>query len=159
MTKDFTTLVRLVEGKWRTACIGLVIASAFLLFVGLGNYALTDYDEATYGIIAKNASATGDYLTFRYLDSFWFEKPPLYFWSEIASGTIFSNQEFAYRFPSALMGVLSILLVVLIGYQVTRRYCVAFTAGAILLTTGTYFEAARQVRLDVPVTAAILLAL
>src|SRR3989344_6261361 len=135
----------------------VLIFSGILLFYGLGNNALTDYDEATYGHVVNETLKSGQFGTLKHsVSGNWFEKPPLYFWLAMFSQKVFSNPEFALRFPSAFFGLLSIALTMLIAFHIGKNYYIAAFAGAILATTPIFIEGARQVRLDIPVTAAIL---
>ena len=135
----------------------VLIFSGILLFYGLGNNALTDYDEATYGHVVNETLKSGQIATLKHsVSGNWFEKPPLYFWLAMFSQKIFPNPEFALRFPSALFGLLSIVLTMLIVFYISKNYYVVALSGAVLATTPIFIEGARQVRLDIPVTAAIL---
>ena len=135
----------------------VIVCSSILLFYGLGNGALTDYDEATYGHVVNETLKSGKFGTLKHsVSGNWFEKPPLYFWLAMFSQKVFSNPEFALRFPSAFFGLLSIALTMLIAFHIGKNYYIAAFAGAILATTPIFIEGARQVRLDIPVTAAIL---
>lgn len=134
-----------------------IFSSAFFLF-GLGDNAFKDFDEGVYATVIEEAIQSGDIFTFTRHGELWFEKPPLYIWSSLAAHKIFSSPEFAYRLPSALAGIISIVLVMLIAYEVTKNLYVGATAGAVLTVTPAFLEAARQVLLDVPVTVAVLLA-
>src|SRR3989344_2180239 len=135
----------------------VLIFSGILLFYGLGNNALTDYDEATYGHVVNETLKSGQIATLKHsVSGNWFEKPPLYFWLAMASQKIFKTPEFGLRFPSALLGFLAIVLTMLIVYHLTQNKFTSAVAGIVLATTPVFIEAARQVRLDAPVTAAIL---
>ena len=143
-------------GFWM--CVGTVFLAAALFLFNLGGEAFFDYDEATYARVTVETLESSDLMTLRLLDRPWFEKPPLYFWLSMLAGEIFPTVEFAYRFPSALAGIASVILAMLIAYHLTRRYPVACLSGLILLFSPPFFEAARQMRLDVPVALTILFA-
>ncbi|OGG80043.1 hypothetical protein A3A39_03050 [Candidatus Kaiserbacteria bacterium RIFCSPLOWO2_01_FULL_54_13] len=137
----------------------LFVVSAFLFLYNLGGTALRDYDEAIYSQVIKDTLASGDIVTLSRFSSPWFEKPPLYFWSAMAVQQLIPAPEWAYRLPSALAGIASIALVMLIGFLVTRSYPIAFFAGLVLLTSPPFLAVVREVRHDAPVTAAILFTL
>jgi 4-amino-4-deoxy-L-arabinose transferase-like glycosyltransferase len=140
-------------------CIGIILVSAFLAVFRLGTEPFIDYDEAIYAQVVHDTVAAGDLLTMHQGDSTWFDKPPLYFWEARSWAAILGETELAYRLPAALAFVASVGLVMLIASAVSADYVVAILAGLILLTMGSYLEASRQLRLDVPTTAASLLAL
>lgn len=137
----------------------VIIFSSVLLFWDLGNNALTDYDEATYGHVVNETLKSGQFITLKHsVSGNWFEKPPLYFWLAMLSQKIFPNPEFALRLPSAIFGLLSIIFTTLIAFNLSKSRNLATISGAILATTPVFIEASRQIRLDAPVVASILFA-
>ncbi len=136
--------------------MGLVSVGLFLFFFDLGKPAFLDYDEAQYAQVIKDTIESGDYLSLERLGVPWFDKPPLYFWLAMVTGSVFEDAELAYRIPSALFGLLGVLLTVAIARHVVGRNLLALAAGGALLTTGAYLQAARQVRLDVPIATTLL---
>jgi 4-amino-4-deoxy-L-arabinose transferase-like glycosyltransferase len=135
----------------------LVIGAALCLFLfNLGLKPFWDYDEATYANVTRDTLETGQILTLHWNNVVWFEKPPLYFWLSMAAETVLHHPESSYRLTAAIAGVLSVILVMLITYEMRRHVLIACLAGMILLTTGTFVEAGREMRLDVPAIAAIL---
>lgn len=140
-----------------TACI--ITLSSFSFLYQLGSRPFVDYDEAIYAQVLHDTEASKQALTLQYFNNPWFEKPPLYFWASIVAHKIFPTPEFAYRLPSALAGIACVLLTLLILLEVTKSSGIAVLGALATLTSPAFFEAARQVRLDVTVTAFILLAL
>ncbi len=152
-------MISTLRQKWKISLLLFLLLATFFIFLfRLGHFALFDYDEATYARVTQESMQRGDILSFQYFGNNWFEKPPLYFWLAMASVKIFGFNEFALRLPSALSGVLAVLLVWLMTWYLTKRYWTAFFASAILLFTGEFVFASRQFRTDVPVTASILAA-
>ncbi|HEY4511301.1 MAG TPA: glycosyltransferase family 39 protein [Candidatus Paceibacterota bacterium] len=140
----------------RGLCIVLFLLSAFLLFFNLGKDAFIDYDEATYATVLRESILSENYITFSYLGEPWFDKPPLYFWLAGASVKLFGMNEFAERLPSAVAGLLLVILLYHTTLRLTKNPIAAFFAGAILTTNSSFIDAARQMRLDVPVTLCIV---
>ncbi len=138
---------------------GIIVLALTLFLAGLGGHALIDYDEATYAQVIAECLENKDCLSFTYLGNNWFEKPPLYFWLAAAGVKIFGANEFAQRLPSSLLGALAVLLTGLIAWELTRNRWAALAAAAILLLGGEFMFAARQFRMDVPVTASLLFAI
>ena len=136
----------------------IVIASVFYL-INLGERPLEDYDEATYASVLKSSFERGDFLSFEYFGNNWFEKPPLYFWLAAASAKVFGFNEFALRFPSALLGIVSALLAYLIVLTLTQDRPAGLFASLILTLIPFFTAATRNTRMDAPVTACILAAL
>jgi 4-amino-4-deoxy-L-arabinose transferase-like glycosyltransferase len=75
------------------------------------------------------------------------------------SATLFGWNEGALRVPSALAGITAILLLAGITYELTRKKEAAMIAALILIFFPLFLAAARNVRMDIPVTATMLGAL
>ena len=93
-----------------------LVAAAMLLFVpGLGAVHLFDWDEINFAEISREMLLLDDYsrvhVDFR---PFW-EKPPLFFWMQVAAMEVFGVDEFAARLPNALCGVVTLLVLFRIG--------------------------------------------
>lgn len=138
---------------------GVVITSALVVCTaGVGSRPFWDYDEAIYAQITHDMAASTDPLVTSRWGQPFFEKPPLYFWISMGLDRALSSPEWSYRLPSAFAGVVSVALVVVLVWEAAGTMLGALLAGAILVTTGAFVEAARQMRLDVPTVAMLLLA-
>lgn len=84
--------------------ITLISFSLLLYLMLLGNVPLLDPDEPVYGETAKEMLATGDFLSPRIYGDFWYDKPPLFYWLEAASFSLFGVSTLSARLPSALLG-------------------------------------------------------
>jgi hypothetical protein len=92
--------------------IYLAVATfAGLLFIPfIGGMHLFDWDEINFAESAREMIITGDYLTVRInFQPFW-EKPPLFIWMQVLSMKLFGINEFAARFPNAVCGIITLLL-------------------------------------------------
>lgn len=85
----------------------------FLPFIGQSN--LFDWDEINFAEAAREMIVTGDYLTVRINYEPFHEKPPLFIICQAISMHIFGVNEFAARFPNALMGIITLLVLFKIG--------------------------------------------
>jgi len=91
-------------------CVGLIL---FLPF--LGHVALFDWDEVNFAEIAREMIVTNDYLNVQIdYKPFW-EKPPLFIWMQVSSMKLFGINEFAARFPNAICGIATLLVLFKIG--------------------------------------------
>ena len=135
--------------------IGLLILCYFVFFFNIGNYALMDVDETRYVSMARDMFHSKDFLTLYLNGEYFFEKPPLYFWGECLSFAIFGKvNEFTARFPVALYGTLSTLLVYFTGRKIiSRRFGVI--SAIILATTLEFVMLAKFAILDIVVTTCI----
>ncbi len=135
--------------------LGLVVICYFIFFFNIGNYALMDVDETRYVSMARDMFNGKDFLTLYLNGEYFFEKPPLYFWGECLSFAIFGKiTEFTARFPVALYGTLSVLLVYLTGKRVvSKRY--GLISALILATSLEFVILAKFAILDIVVTTCV----
>lgn len=93
--------------------IALVAAVTFMPF--LGGISLFDWDEVNFAECAREMIELGDYLRVHidYLP-FW-EKPPFFFWLQALAMHLFGIGEYAARFPNAVCGVITLVLLFQIG--------------------------------------------
>lgn len=93
----------------------IIILSLVFFVPCLGGVHLFDWDEINFAEIAREMILTGDYLRPQInFEPFW-EKPPLFIWMQVLSMKIFGINEFAARFPNAVCGLVSLLLLYSIG--------------------------------------------
>ena len=135
--------------------LGLLIVCYFIFFFNIGNYPLMDVDETRYVSMARDMFHCKDFLTLYLNGEFFFEKPPLYFWGECLSFAIFGKvTEFTARFPVALYGTLSTLLLYFTGKKIVSRRFGAISA-LILATTLEFVILAKFAILDIVVTTCV----
>ena len=103
----------------RSSLLILACVIIFTLFFGIGGVPLLDPDEPVYAETAREMLQTGDFLSPRIFDDFWYDKPPMYYWLGAISFKIFGYGEFAARFPAALMGSLTAFM---LYFSVTRLF-------------------------------------
>ena len=115
----------------------LIILTGALLFIPfLGQVHLFDWDEINFAEAAREMLVTGDYLNVQInFQPFW-ENPPLFIWMQALSMNIFGINEFAARFPNALCGIITLLVLYNMGKKVRNHsfglYWVIAYAGSIL---------------------------
>jgi 4-amino-4-deoxy-L-arabinose transferase-like glycosyltransferase len=94
----------------------LILFSGGLFFIPLtGNVNLFDWDEVNFAEIAREMIVTGDWLKVQVNYSPFYEKPPLFFWLQAISMKVFGMNEFAARFPNAVVGILTLMVLYGIG--------------------------------------------
>ncbi len=106
--------------KWRDylliACLGALL---FLPFLGQAH--LFDWDEINFAEASREMVLTGNYtqtqVDFR---QFW-EKPPLFFWMQATAMQLFGINEFSARFPNAVCGILTLMLLFAIGKRLMDK--------------------------------------
>jgi 4-amino-4-deoxy-L-arabinose transferase-like glycosyltransferase len=94
----------------------LIAIGAALFFVPfVGGVHLFDWDEINFAECAREMIVTNDYLNVQInFRPFW-EKPPLFIWMQVLSMKAFGINEFAARFPNAVIGIVSLLFIYNIG--------------------------------------------
>jgi 4-amino-4-deoxy-L-arabinose transferase-like glycosyltransferase len=111
----------------------LVLAAGFFFFVPfLGRAHLFDWDEINFAEAAREMLASGNFLQVQInFQPFW-EKPPMFFWMQALSMSVFGVNEFAARFVNALCGIATLLIVYRIGRGLFDRRFGLLWAGAFL---------------------------
>ncbi len=93
----------------------LLALGALFFFPFLGNVHLFDWDEINFAESAREMIETNDFFRVQInYEPFW-EKPPFFFWLQVLSMKLFGINEFAARFPNALLGLISLLTLYGIG--------------------------------------------
>ena len=93
-----------------------IAAAAALLFVPfLGGVHLFDWDEINFAEAAREMIVTKNYLTVQINFLPFWEKPPLFIWMQVLAMKMFGINEFAARFPNAVCGIVTLLVLFNIG--------------------------------------------
>jgi 4-amino-4-deoxy-L-arabinose transferase-like glycosyltransferase len=99
----------------------IFVFGAILFTHSLGKVPLFDWDEINFAESAREMISTGDYMRVQInYEPFW-EKPPLFFWLQAASMHLFGVGEFAARFPNAICGIITLLVLFSIGNTLHNR--------------------------------------
>ncbi len=101
----------------------LIIAGLAVVFFFpfLGGVHLFDWDEINFAESAREMIMTGDYFRPQIdFEPFW-EKPPLFIWMQAVSMQLFGVSEYAARFPNAVAGLVTLLVVYSIGKKLHDR--------------------------------------
>lgn len=152
---DFLTKKENPE-KWDFTFLLLFFGTAFFQF--LGKVPLIEPDEGRYAEIPREMLELGDFITPHLNYVKYFEKPPLHYWMTALSFRIFGENEFAARFPGALMGLLAVLLVCHVGRRLFGRR-EGFLAAIILGTSIGFIIESRIAILDMTLTCTLSAAL
>lgn len=143
----------------RIVLVFLFVAAGALLLFGLGHFPFKDYDEATFAMVAAEMVESDDYIHLTRDGKPWIDKPPLLFWLMGASARLFGFNEFSLRLPGAIIGIAMVFLTYALARFLTSNRNVALLSAFILLTTSHFVYSSREVRFDIPVAFAILLAI
>ncbi|MCH2225149.1 MAG: glycosyltransferase family 39 protein [Crocinitomicaceae bacterium] len=93
--------------------IFIVAVIAFVPTIGMVH--LFDWDEINFAESAREMMVSGDYFQVQVNFSPFWEKPPLFFWLQSASMHTFGVNEFGARFPNALAGIVTIIVIYFLG--------------------------------------------
>lgn len=113
----------------------VVITAALFFLPFLGGVHLFDWDEINFAEAAREMLALKDYLrVYINYEPFW-EKPPFFFWLQALSMKVFGVGEYAARFPNALCGILTLVLLFRMGARLRSVRFGLLWAGAHLGST------------------------
>jgi 4-amino-4-deoxy-L-arabinose transferase-like glycosyltransferase len=116
--------------------IGFIGAALLLFFPFLGHLHLFDWDEINFAESAREMLITKDYMTVQiFFEPFW-EKPPLFIWLQSFSMKFFGVNEFAARFPNAIAGMVTLIILYRLGRRLLNEkfgLILAISYGASLL--------------------------
>jgi len=105
----------------RTIIFLIIIVSAVFFIPFLGGVSLFDWDEINFAEISREMIVLDNYLRMHInFQPFW-EKPPLFFWLQAGSMKLFGIGEFAARFPNAVAGIVSLVVLFLMGKRLFSK--------------------------------------
>ena len=117
-------------------------------------------DEARYGEVVREMLQSGSWKGWLvpHLNGYAYpDKPPLYFWALAVTGSVFGQNELAYRLFSFLSTAVSVLGVFLLGGQLGGKR-LAFWAAAFFSTTFLTVLVGQIVRMDMLLCASTIFA-
>jgi len=119
----------------------LVIPGLFLLIylVPLGVRPIIIPDEFRYAEIAREMISSGDWVVPQLNGLRYFEKPVLGSWLNALAISLFGENAFAIRFPSAMAAGISALLIFLLVQHFAEGYSAGIFAAAVFLTSQEVF--------------------
>lgn len=136
----------------------LTLFSLTVFFSKLGLNGLANYDDCFYAEEAKEILKTGDWVILHLNGAAAYHNAPFFMWLVALSYKVFGITVYAAKFPSALMGFLTVFLIYYLGkalFDSTQGFLAAF----ILATTYPFFKNARHCMLDVTLAFFVTLAM
>ena len=137
--------------------VALLAAASLFGFLHRGD--LSGYDDAAYAHEGKEILRNGTWLEVRlngYLD---FDKPPLFVWCEAISMKVLGVSDFAAKFPTAVFGLGTIVLVFFICRLLTNQFWPPIMAMFIMTTSPPFMKYAMHAMTCVPYTFFFALAM
>jgi len=103
----------------KTQVVLVIAVLAAIFFIPfLGRVHLFDWDEINFAECSREMMKLDDYSrVYINFKPFW-EKPPMFMWMQIASMHMFGVTEFAARFPNAVCGIVTLIVVFLCGTKI-----------------------------------------
>jgi 4-amino-4-deoxy-L-arabinose transferase-like glycosyltransferase len=130
----------------------LIVLSALLLFLNLQKGSLSGYDDALYAHEGKQMLLTGDWWTIRDNGILNFEYPPMFVWLEALSMKVWGISDFAAKFPAAVCGLLTIVLVFLIARTWSADFWLPIAGAWVLMLSQYFLKYSMHAMTDVPFT-------
>lgn len=97
----------------------IIILLSLIFFIPfLGRVHLFDWDEINFAESAREMVVTGDYSKVMINYEPFHEKPPLFIWLQAISMNVFGINEFAARFPNAIIGLFSLVFIFYQGRKI-----------------------------------------
>lgn len=156
--KDFKAYARNDMSGWLRDLLFLTIVLAIPFLQYLGRLPLIDPDEGRYAEIPREMLERADLITPTLNYVKYFEKPPLLYWINAASISVFGQTEFAARLPSALCGLATVLATYYIARKLYNRRTALYSAIILGTTTGFVIQA-RIILTDMLLTFCLTMAL
>ena len=96
--------------KARSLLLAIAIVSLLFFLTGNASLPITDPVESNYALTAKEMVLSGDWISPRIFDTFWYDKPIFIYWMLSLSYTLLGFSDFASRLPGAVFGMGSVVL-------------------------------------------------
>lgn len=93
-------------------------ACAAFHILGIWSVPLIDRDEPRFAEASREMIERGDYVVPHFNDQLRLDKPPLAYWAQVASFSVFGENDFAARFPSAVAAALVALSILAWGSRI-----------------------------------------
>jgi 4-amino-4-deoxy-L-arabinose transferase-like glycosyltransferase len=118
----------------------VILAICIPIFSSLSSLPIRDFDEARNSISALEMEANHDYLVTHYdgQPDMWSTKPPLMIWMQVASLHLFGKSEFAIRFPSAMAGLFTCILILFFFTHYIKKPLLGVLSVLVLTTSEGY---------------------
>ena len=106
--------------KYQVVCtiLGFLVYGLIFIFPTLGDFNLFDWDEINFAESSREMLVSGDFFHVQINFEPFHEKPPLFFWLQVLSMKVFGINAFAARFPNALLGVFTPIILFMMGTKI-----------------------------------------
>ena len=136
----------------------LLVVTGMVYFTNLGAAKLWDRDEPRNAGCAREMLERGDWVTPYFNGELRTHKPILTYWLMMASFATFGINEFAARFPSAVLGMITVLATFVIARRLFSRE-VGLWTGLVMSTAAMFCIASRTATPDASLIFSSVLAI
>lgn len=147
-----------IDKRFNLLVVLVVLILCPLFFYKLGDSSLVSFDEAWYGSIARNIAQSGDFLNLSWNGNAYVDHPPAVFTIMAIFIKLFGDSEFWVRATSAILGLVSIIIIYFLGRELFNKW-VGLASTLALPSSFWFLFRARSGNLDVPLTFFFLLTL
>ena len=142
-----------------TIDVAVLVALGMVLFLWrLGGHDLWPTDEPRFGQVAREMWERRDHVVLSLNNHLYTEKPPLFFWAVNGVAALRGGvDEWAARLPSAVAGILAMLLIRSLGERLFDRRA-GFLGALIFATSLQILERARWASIDMTLNLFVLAA-
>src|SRR5258706_3989362 len=133
------------------------LLAALIAFAGIGSHSLWSPDEPTGAAVGRAMLDSGDLIVPRLNGEPFLEKPPLYWWVQVAAFRALGILDAVARVPSALFSALTLLVAYAIGRRLGGRRQ-GMMALVVLGTTVVFVQNLGRVGVDPALTFYVALA-
>ena len=143
----------------RNISIGIMmIIAAITIFSNLAGFPLLDPDEPVYAETPKEMLLYHDFLSPKIYGEYWYDKPPMYYWLVVGAYQCFGINDFAARFPSALLALLSVGCMYLYGKRLFNHNVGIYSA-LILTSSIEFFYLSKAAVTDITLMLCLMISL
>lgn len=135
-----------VDGSLRRGGAALVLA-VLLCFAGIGSHSLWSPDEPLGASVGRTMLESGDLIVPHLNGQPFLEKPPLYWWVQVAAFHLLGLSPAVARLPSALFSALTLLVAFALGRRLGDRRLGLLTV-VVLASIALFVEEAERVVVD-----------
>ncbi|WP_418627165.1 ArnT family glycosyltransferase [Anaerosinus sp.] len=136
----------------------MIIIAAITIFSNLSGFPLLDPDEPVYAETPKEMILSNDFLSPKIYGEYWYDKPPMYYWLVAMSYQVFGINDFAARFPSAFLSLLSIIAIYFYGKKLFNHKVGIYSA-LILVTSIEFFYLGKAAVTDITLNFCLMVSL
>ena len=128
----------------------LTLLAALLIFPGLRRKGLAGYDDAYHAHEGREMVTNGDWGSMHFDGKVTFDYLPMFCWIEATSFKVLGINDFAAKFPVALLAIATFLVLYFLTLELTGQAWLSLLATIVLLSTQFFLKLSTHAMTDVP---------